>query len=478
MIASEPPRFRRRAAILLLAALVGGFGPFLAFPILSRGAAAAPACQTTAPPPPAFNESRGVRTKWLSLARDERNTVEPDLAGLPLNQWMANLEAAGVNLAEINLEPSGKLAVRPFLPDSDLMQAVGAIYSPPSKWSDADRARVAEIEHDIVPNYRYTPAQRNAIQLDFLRRLEELRQRGEIAGSVRFFVHQRLWFREVHNRKTAAKYQEHAAEFIADMASFVRLAESNCLGHWIAGIRLGEHSNNDMNELLPLLVELAGGINARTDGWLKTHLLLANGGGWGAEYRGIDRIAGADGQPYPFLARIAAETGGFAFGYKWMQFHDQAGRGIVGHILAAQCGPARGCDANSVADWESYLGSMLGFNDLIAYIAANRDQYPRHANVVFVGDSSDSLNGLVRIGADGRLVDSPALIALRHLFIRGSTGFYGRVFMNGYATAETMRRNGEGGAIDTGRSLYFIDGAGKARLLPESKRLWDRWPQG
>lgn len=476
MAASKPSRYTRRGAIVRLGAMVAGAGSCVVPMDVTLGAAPAkPACDVRAAPLLAFDDVRGVRTKWRSLARDERNTIQPDLADLPLRAWMANLEAIGVNVAEINLDPVNKLATQPSLSDRDLMQGVGAIYTPNSERTDSQRARVAALEQDIIPQKGYTAAQRDAIQIDFLRRLEDLRRRGEIAGSVRFLIHQRLWFRPARKQKE----QEHAAEFTDDMASFIRQAESNCLGHWIAGIRLGEHSNNNMYELLPLLVELAGGINARTGGWLKEHLFLANGGGWGAEYTGIDHVVGADGRPYPFFPSIAAETGGFAFGYKWMQFHDRLGGDIMSHMADAQCAPGRACDPNVVADWETYLGRILGFNDLAAYIAANRGRYPRHANVVFLGDSSDSATGLIRIGNDGRMVDSPALIALRRLFAKaGPSGFRGRVFMNGYSTAETMRHPSEVGSVDIGRALYYVDPSGKARLLPKSRLIWQRWPAG
>lgn len=477
-MASKCSIFTRRAAIVRFTALIAGAGPLVLDE--TRGAAAPkPACNERPAPLLAFDDVRGVRTKWRSLARDERNTIEPDMAGLPLKAWMANLEAVGINLAEINLDPVNKLATQPSLSDRDLMQGVGAVYTPDAERTDTQRARLYELQRDIIPQKGYTAAQRDQVQLDFLRRLEDLRRRGEITGSVRFLVHQRLWFRPVRNWKTEQKEHEHATEFIDDMASFIRQAESNCLGHWLAGVRLGEHSNNNMNELLPLLVELARGINDRTGGWLKGRLFLANGGGWGAEYNGINQVVGADGRPYQFLALMAAEAGGFAFGYKWMQFHDGLGADITSHIADAECAPGRGCDPNSVADWETYLGRILGFNDLVAYIKAHRAQYPRHANVVFLGDSSDAATGLTRVGNDGRMVDGPALIALRRLFAKaGPSGFRGRVFMNGYSTAETMRHLGVGGSVDIGRALYYGDGSSKARLLLESRQIWQRWPAG
>ena len=442
---------------------------------IAAPAAAVAGCDVKAPAAIAFDQATGVRTKWLSLTRDARNTIQPDLEGLPLKQWIKNLEAIGVNLAEINLEPARLLAARPVVPDAALLQAVGAFYTPAATLDPGQRQQADTFVNTIFPRRQYTLEQRNAVQLDFLRRLEALRRRGDIAGSVRFLIHQRLWFPQ---QAAAEDRETRAAQFSRDMASFIDLAEEHCLGHWLAGVRLGENANTDMNELLPLIVELTERINAATNDWLKTHLFLANGGGWGAEYRGIDRVVGPDGKPFAFFARMAAATGGFAFGYKWMQFHDQIAEGIRGHMELASCAGGRHCDPNSATDWETYLGATLGFNDLTAFIKANRARYPAAANVVFVGDSSDSVTQMVEVGADGRLADAPSLAAVRHLLQSSGAGFRGRVFMNGYDSVKvtTSRRQLESGGDDIGRMLYAVDAAARYRLLPQSEGLWRDWP--
>lgn len=462
----------KAAAILVMAAV------FLGVPGVQR-AAVASSCEVAAPPPLAFDRANGIRTKWLTLTPDARNTIQPDTEGLSLKQWMANLEVVGINLAELNLEAQWKLATRPVVSDSELLKASDALSTPPAERTDNDKSRIAAFVEDISPRWKYTAAQRNEVELDFLRRLEALRRHGDIAGSVRFMIHQRLWFPSDGDGGSEAKREAHAAQFAEDMASFVRLAERNCLGHWIAGVRLGEHSNNDMSELLPLIIDLAGRINAGSNGWLKTRVFLVNGGGWGAEYKGINRVVGPDGQPYPFFARIAAETGGFAFAYKWMQFHDQVAPGIRGHMAASYCAPGRLCDSSVVEDWDTFLGNTLGFNDLLAYIAANRRRYPAAANVVFVGDASDAVTQMVDVTSDGRLTEGPPLISVRRLFTKGGrAGFSGKIFMNGYPTVKVMTRRQArlGGLTDIGRELYFVDAAGKSHLLPQSERIWADWP--
>jgi hypothetical protein len=388
---------------------------------------------------------------------------------------MLNLEAAGVNLAEINLEPVNKLANRRLISDTQLHQAVDALYTPRVERTPTQGVYVSTLQENIVPHGNYTAAQRDETQLDFLRRLEKLRLNGVIAGSMRFVIHQRLWFRTGANPKGEARRRLRAAQFASDMASFIKAAERNGLDHWVVGVRLGEHSNNDMNELLPLIIELAHAINVRTNGWLRTHSMIVNGGGWGAEYKGIDRVVNAAGLPYPFFAHIAAEAGSFAFGYKWMQFHDHMADGIVEHMAMADCADGLRCNQDSVSDWETYLGDILGFNELITYLAANRSRYPFHANVVFVGDDSDAATSMVELGDDGRLNDSPPLTALRSLFARIPDGARGQVFMNGYSTTETMRDYVQGDPVDIGRALYLVNDCGRVELLPQSKRIWENW---
>lgn len=439
--------------------------------------AAATACKTPVSPPLRVSQLKGVRTKWLSFTPDKRNSIQPDLAHLSLRQWMDDLHRAGVNLAEINLEPARLLASRPIVPDAELMHAVTAFYTPATQVDPAWGGQVSRFEHDISPRHQYTPEQRNEVLLDFLRRLEALRQHGDITGSVRFLMHQRLWFPQdvsAENRETRAR------QFSSDMASMINLAERNCLGHWLAGIRLGEHNNNDMNELLPIIVGLARGVNEGTGGWLKTHLFVADGGGMGAEYRGINHVRDRNGRPYPFFRDIAQETGAFTFGYKFERLL-RSDHGIGGHMRIQQCEPHRYCNPDSVSDWEEYLGKILGFDDLVSFLKANRARYPLDANVVFVGDITDAAVNLVHLGNNGALEDRPSMTALRHLFINaGPMATSGKIFMNGFNTDANMRRQNyrEGKpVVDIGRAFYFVNNDGEARLLPQSYRIWKDWPK-
>lgn len=448
--------------------------------VIGAPGVAAAACATPDGPPIAVDKISGIRTKWLSYARDRRNSIQPDFAHLPLKDWVRNLEAVGVNIAEINLEPQRKLARAPRLSPEALKETIDAIYTPESQRSAAQRERVLSFENEIAPHWQYTREERDDVQLDFLRRLEDLRRKGEIAGTLRFIIHQRLWFRAGEQPNLAYQRARHVGEFAQDMATFIQRAEAACLGHWIAGIRLGEHSNRDMNELLPLIVGLARQVNAATGGWLKSHLFVVNGGGFGAAFGGVGNVRQPDGQPFPFFPGISAETGSFAFGYKFEEFlPGHFSEGADWHMAAAMCAPGRRCNPGSAADWEQYLGGALGFNELAAYLQANRQQYPADAHVVFTGDATDAVASMVQPGPDGRLVPRPSLAALSHLFMRaGPVATSGKIFMNGYETPENMRQHyGEAKPLDIGRALYFVSDSGKARPLPEGRRIWADWPR-
>ncbi len=442
--------------------------------------AAATACNAPVSPPLRVSQIKGVRTKWLSFAPDKRNSIEPDLAHLSLRRWMDDLHRVGVNLAEINLEPRRKLARRSALSDRQLHEVEDAISTLRGARTPAQKSLMERFEDSIAPHWEYTVSQRDEILLDFLRHLQALRARGAIAGSPRFIIHQRLWFSPGSSRRKRRNRRVRADEFADDMAGFIRLADAHCLGGWIAGIRLGEHNNNDMNEFLPLVVRLARGVNEGTGGWLKTHLFVADGGGMGAEYRGINHVLGRNGQPYPFFRDIAQETGAFTFGYKFERLL-RSDHGIRGYMMIQHCGPQRFCNVHSVRDWEKYLGKILGFDDLVSFLKANRARYPRDANVVFVGDITDAAVNLVRLGNNGTLEDRAPMTALRHLFIKaGPMATSGKIFMNGFNTDANIRRQNyrEGKlVVDIGRAFYFVGNNGEARFLPQSYRIWKDWPQ-
>jgi hypothetical protein len=292
------------------------------------------------------------------------------------------------------------------------------------------------------------------------------------------------------------------------MAGLINKAKEVRLDHWLVGIHLVEHGVTNMDDMLPFTIDIATRVNTLTHGWLQQpgHGFLANGGGWGADYRGIDKVkCSADvaprfscslGSPLPFFQLMAQQTGWFAFGYKFMEFkkvdyYGQTERNMSG-LIEAYCRRFNACDPHNLrsVDWENFLSddiNGLGFSDLRRFIAAAAGQYSRHANVVFVGDNSDSVATMVDMRKAACTPSEPlcAVQALSHLFIEAAThggDWNGRLFINGIedASTETMAH---GQSSDNGRSLNFIDynplsSQGSTEIIKDDQTLslWQSWP--
>jgi hypothetical protein len=305
------------------------------------------------------------------------------------------------------------------------------------------------------------------------------------------------------------------------------------LDHWIGGIRLEEVENTSMRNLLPIYIDVAAMVNAQTGGWLKSHVFLAPGGGMGMVFNGIDQtrcpieadpyrpqyVKGAyqftcavgpnDDAPLPFFARIAEQTGAFAFGYKFFP-GGLTSTSLAEMFATTSCPPSatnlvdgHKCNMKDEGDWAYILGDSvngLGFDDLRTYIQANAAAYPRHANVIFNGDSADSVQTVVTpqlaAGSSCRvasLADDTGLHALRMLF-DGGAGWNGRFFMNGYINQDQLHGTipASEQVLDFGSTLYFVNDSSYAFTAPapassgcassavtvqsKSLDLWNNWP--
>jgi hypothetical protein len=418
------------------------------------------------PPILRADDLKGIRTKVKFVPGDDRRySIEPDTSGLPVADWYNLLEKEGVNLVEINLEPRDVLARDGSVQDSTVESYLNVRYSGNVK----NNPVVNDFGAEVAASHRYTVAQRDHILIDFLHRLEIEQQQGSIDDKMKFIIHQRIWFRPGPGTRRVAMRQARTRAFVADMSGFINLARDNCLDHWLAGIRLGENGNNDMSSYLPILVDLAAGINAGTGGWLKSHFFLANGGGMGAEYKSINTIAPE------FFQKILQTTGGFAFGYKWMQL-PVGNKHYIGQLfVSSYCDSVRLCDEHSADDWGRYLGGTLGLNDLIDAIKAQHSRYPNHANVVFVGDSSDSVTQMVNCPTSQSLPAKPWLIGLMKLWPSNSDGWRGRVFMNGSIDQASLPPQRKA-VPDCGAALFVFQGDGSLKRMTQSISYWENWP--
>jgi len=415
------------------------------------------------------DDIRGVRTKWQFVAGDDvRHSIEPDRFGLSLRDWIVALEGADVNAADLNLEPSSKLRQNPQISDDEVKSYITAVESAPKNSARNSADVVSRFKTTIVPQHQYTSSQRDEILLSFLSQVDQLKASGSIKGSIRFFLHQRLWFRPGAAADRVALRSQRVEEFSRDMANFINKARDRHLDQWIAGIRLGENDNNQMDEFLPVLLGVAHEVNSITSGWLKANAFIANGGGMGADFTGIEA---ADPE---FFAKIAVDTGSFAFGYKWMEREGDNSQ-IKSIMGTSACANGRQCDVHSASDWQYYLG-RIGFDDLVSFIDKNHVRYPDHANVVFIGDSSDSVTLMVQNAERGDLQDGAPLKALRALWPKDRSGWRGKMFMNGFINSQVLESATNSRTADVGRALFFAGSGTRPTALSNTFRIWRQWP--
>lgn len=134
---------------------------------------------------------QGVRTKWRSLSRDERNSIQPDLAGLTIPTWMEKLGDISVNAAELNLEPRRVLIKSPKITEDNWSAYISYVVN-----GGPAPNNVSEIEDTVIPNHQYTVSQRDRLLISFLQKIDDEYRAGKIQNTVGFLLHQRLWFRQ------------------------------------------------------------------------------------------------------------------------------------------------------------------------------------------------------------------------------------------------------------------------------------------
>ncbi|MCG8696758.1 MAG: hypothetical protein MI922_01795, partial [Bacteroidales bacterium] len=301
---------------------------------------------------------QGLRSKWLideNLAvQNGRNTVEPDLAAMSVSTWITKMEEAGANILEINLENSTGLVSSKIHDLSTLRN-----------WRDNDPVQY----RTACANGEITPHQWRMLLIDFLL---EAKATGT---SIKFAIHQRIYPGSVGSDKYWV--------FVNDMSNFINKAIDKNVEDMLLGPRLGENGMyNDMDLLLEFSYNASKDINAQTGNWLKTHNYQTNGGGrFGAKFKNIDDAALRFENNYGknFFKAMEEETGSFCFGYK----HFMDG-GINTKMQEA------GYNIDSQDDWQTFIKNDLGFSDVRKIIWDNRKDYPKHANIIFYGDTGDS----------------------------------------------------------------------------------------
>lgn len=377
---------------------------------------------------PSFGQSildpddfHGPRTKWVLYEEGTdgatRASIAPTMRGLSMDVWYSSLEALGANAATFNLEARGNL-----LPSGQPLHA--------------DPFSLTE---EQVHDYEFTPEQRNEVLLAWLNQIQTAYEAGLISGNIKFHIHQRLY---------PNKNEEKEDQFVTDFSDFINAAKAANLDHWIAGIRLGENgvAINSINYILTLAKQWASEINANTDDWLKTHGLEMSGSKLGLYFDNIHNRPNSE----TFFEEISQQTGYFAFCYKHFN-----GGGF------ASLFDEKGYDMDNPDDWETFIYIDAGFLDLQNFINTYKAQYPMHANVIFIGDSSDTMRKL-----------TPArYTALTKIFSAAGVGFSGIIGMSGYTWGF------ENDIGDIYNSMHIVNPTGTTpQIQPLSKKRWEYWP--
>ena len=367
------------------------------------------------------DEFHGPRTKWVLYEEGTdgatRASIAPTMRGLSMDVWYGSLEALGANAATFNLEARGNL-----LPSGEPIHA--------------DPFALTE---EQVHDYEFTPEQRNEVLLAWLNEIQTAYEAGLISGNIKFHIHQRLY-----PNKNATKEDQ----FVTDFSDFINAAKVANLDHWIAGIRLGENgvAVNSINYILTLAKQWAVQINENTDDWLKTHGLEMSGSKLGLYF---DNIHNRPNSP-TFFEEISQQTGYFAFCYKHFN-----GGGF------ASLFEEKGYDLEDTNDWETFIYNDAGFLDLLTFINTFKEQYPMHANVIFIGDSSDTM----------RKLTSARYTTLTKIFSAAGVGFSGIIGMSGYTWGF------ENDIGDIYNSMHIVNPTGSTpQIQPLSKKRWEYWP--
>jgi len=500
--------WRRRILMTLgIAAMCGG--PAALYAVGASGKSLS--CPAANPQPIMPDSVHGIVTRTQINPKAGRSialSVHPAMQDQDLATWMRQIEEVGVNMAELILVPNDHLAAQEAISVGDWQAYAEAALLPFSERTPAQQARLKSIRDRIAAKNGVkdvTPAQQDQVLLAFLKRLEALKAAGQICGNVQFIVVLRRWFptaTDPSNRRATEKRLSSEEVYARTVADLINAAGEDHLDHWLAGVMFTEHTNTDMNQLLPIIVDLAARINGLTHNWLKSRLMIATGGGFGNQFNGIDKVTcpdGADGtdggyqftcrsgRPLDFFGLITKQTGSFAFGYKLFNWNTAPTPLSYCQARRRDCEPKN----LTAADWTDYLNDPkagLGFADLASFVNRNAAAYPQTANVIFAGNSADSIFKMVEATPEPsgtRLAPAPNLVALTTLFqdaARKGGGWSGRLFMDGYGDQDRLTEGTT--ATDNGGYLFFVDrssfdftGTGKVTANPQSQAYWRAWPK-
>jgi hypothetical protein len=288
-----------------------------------------------------------------------------------------------------------------------------------------------ELTQAAIAKKDFTHEQRNLVLLDFLKKV------AATETDIKFNIHQELWFEKASSTLTE--------NFISEMSRFINLCIFSGVDDLIKGIRLGENNQFNQEEILKFALRVSAEINKRTGNWLqKKEFWMGGGGSGGAFFKGI----ATSSQSEEFFKKMSEEVGAFAFTYK---HHQQ----IILNGMDCQMGclmEKLDFDRNNYEDVRAFIEEELGFRELINFIKASRDDFPLHANVVFIGDGNDALEQMTDVHEK----------AVQDLLKEAGDGFQGNLGMNVISKLDLPEV-----------SVYDLE----SKLRFETQQKWINWPE-
>jgi hypothetical protein len=336
------PVVRLAAKTLLCAAY------FSSFVHPSAGHAASPATiagvmtrwQTTGPT--ACEATYNNYANEPSCPRDLMFTITPDLDGMSLQSWVSALVNSGVNTGVIYVMPSETLEqpANQTISDTEWNEYNQYIYLPPAALTSTQKQVILQVG-EAISQQQYTVTQRDTAIIDFLQTLQTL---YPVTTPMKFILDERVWFINHLDakgvpilfpltnpnkppRNLSVFTQEH--EYSADLSGIIQTAVADGLDQWLTGVRLSEYASKDWNLMGPVMVDMVTEINSQTSDWMKSHLFIGAGGGWGQDWEGVNAMQcptttgwqfPACTGAFPFAKLMNAQAGWFAFGDKFMEF--------------------------------------------------------------------------------------------------------------------------------------------------------------
>lgn len=280
---------------------------------------------------------------------------------------------------------------------------------------------------------------------------------------MNFYLYQRQWLQRLNFPNGDYRTSPWAAQFSDRMSRFINVARRERLTR-LQGIMPIETNLNGTAELQNRSLYVARRINARTQGWLKTHTFMFPGAGMGSYFKGIQLNA------TQWLTQMKPETGYFALIYKHMRSQPGGVNRLERLNDRWKYYVGRGSTA-SVARQVRYLNDEMGLADL-AYISRHhRAQFPRHTQVVFWGDAADGVCWLS--GLSDQRYNYNTMRALHRILVE-QNNWRGHIFNTPFTSTEAEK-------CDLWKYMITVEPRTHHRARnfawnhSRTHRVWDEW---